>query len=86
MKLSLPFREKSPYMSIDKCLRVGVILPHLHLCLWEVRERTDKEFNFLFEFGGLVAIGQLQSFYREHQAAAVLVNVASFYGVLKKHF
>lgn len=47
------FKEKSLHTSTDKRVRLGIILPHLSLCLWEVKERTDKEFDFLFVFGGV---------------------------------
>lgn len=52
------FREKSLYTSIDKWARLGIILPHLSLCLWEVIERTDKEFDFFCVWWGSLPQGK----------------------------
>lgn len=80
MKLSLPFREKSLYVSTDKRVKVGIVLPHLSLCLSEVREGTNKEFGFPFSvWWGLLRQGKRKSFYQERQVVAVLVTVGIYF-------
>lgn len=83
MKVSLSLGERSLYISIDKWVRVWIVVPHL----WSACERPEKENSFSVLFGGACCHKASAKFLVGTSGCSCVCQCGKiFYGALKKHF